>query len=156
MILFSIDPGPERSGWVMFDSAGGRIFDSGVSDNHDVLRWIRADSSIQEVAIETMQATYSSTVGRDVIRTMMWAGRYWQAWSDTLVGPTHLVSRQEAKAYVCNGNTKASDAGVRQALIDLLGPPGTKRAPGPTYGVTSHAWAALAVAVAACGFKGKA
>lgn len=140
----------------MYDSAGLRVMDCGVADNHDVLRWIRADCSIQEVAIEIMQATYSPTVGRDVIQTMMWAGRFWQAWDDTMAGKVHLISRQEVKAAVCNGNAKASDSGVRQALIDRIGPPGTKKAPGPTYGVTSHAWAALAVAVAACGFTGKA
>ena len=66
-------------------------------------------------------------------------------------GPLPLLelSRQRIKAVLCNGNVKANDAGVRQALIDRLGPPGSKKAPGPTYGVTSHAWAALAVAVAA-------
>jgi hypothetical protein len=36
---------------------------------------------------------------------------------------------------------------VRQALIDRLGPQGTKKNPGPTYGMRSHLWAALAVAV---------
>jgi hypothetical protein len=36
---------------------------------------------------------------------------------------------------------------VRQALIDRLGLQGTKKAPGPTYGIKSHEWAALAVAV---------
>jgi hypothetical protein len=44
---------------------------------------------------------------------------------------------------------RAKDQNIRQALIDRLGPPGTKKNPGPTYGVTSHMWSALAVAVTA-------
>ena len=42
-------------------------------------------------------------------------------------------------------------ANIRQALLDLIGPQGTKKAPGPTYGVRSHEWAALAVAVTVAG-----
>ena len=46
------------------------------------------------------------------------------------------------------------DSLVRQRLIEMHGGErraamGTKKAPGPLYGVSSHAWAALAVAVAA-------
>jgi hypothetical protein len=42
---------------------------------------------------------------------------------------------------------------VRQALIDRLGPQGTKKNPGPTYGMRSHLWAALAVGVYAWDVK---
>jgi hypothetical protein len=42
---------------------------------------------------------------------------------------------------------RAKDANIRQALIDKIGPQGTKAQPGPTYGIKSHSWAALAVAV---------
>jgi len=44
---------------------------------------------------------------------------------------------------------KAKDANIRQALIDKLGPVGTKKSPGPLWGVKSHIWSALAVAVTA-------
>jgi len=40
-------------------------------------------------------------------------------------------------------------------LLDLLGPQGTKAKPGPTYGIKSHSWAALAVAVFAAQQKEK-
>ena len=42
---------------------------------------------------------------------------------------------------------RAKDGNVRQALIDLIGEQGTKKNKGPTYGISSHSWAALAVAV---------
>jgi hypothetical protein len=140
--IFGCDPGPTQSGWCLF-SPPSDVVDSGVADNHDLLVWLRATRA-DVLAIETMQATYG-TVGASVIDTLIWVGRFRQAWRDP--DAVRLISRQSVKAHVCNGNTKASDSGVRQALIDLLGPVGTKRQPGPCYGVKSHAWAALAVAV---------
>jgi hypothetical protein len=59
-----------------------------------------------------------------------------------------LVYRKDVKLLLC-GSPRAKDANIRQALLDLLGPQGTKAKPGPTYGVKSHAWAALGVAVTA-------
>ena len=50
-------------------------------------------------------------------------------------------------------NNRAKDKNIRQALIDRFGPGkaaiGTKKAPGPLYGLKSHLWSALAVAVVA-------
>jgi hypothetical protein len=153
MIIFGIDPGTERSGWVLFETEGEAVIDSGVDDNFDLLRWVKAGQGADILALETMQATYG-TVGRETIDTMMWAGRFWQAWADP--ASVRLISRQAVKAAVCNGNARASDAGVRQALLEMYPPRGggkvpqvgTKAQPGPLYGVASHAWAALAVAVA--------
>ena len=143
-MIFAIDPGTTQSGWVLLN--GGAVIDAGVADNHDLLRWVKAGNGADMLVIETMQATYG-TVGHETIRTMMWAGRFQQAWSDPEA--VKLITRQAIKAAVCNGNAKATDAGVRQALIDILGKPGTKKVPGPMFGVASHAWAALAAAVAA-------
>jgi hypothetical protein len=55
------------------------------------------------------------------------------------------------KLHLCK-STKANDASIRQALIDRYGPGkeraiGTKKAPGPLYGVKADVWAALALAV---------
>jgi hypothetical protein len=61
-------------------------------------------------------------------------------------GNVTRVFRKDVKLHLCN-SPRAKDANVRQALLDRLGPQGTKKAPGPTYGVKSHEWAALAVAV---------
>lgn len=141
----AIDPGPQQSGWALVDD--GRVVDCGVHPNADVRAWVRDGQGADVLVIETMQANYADTVGASVLQTLVWIGRFIECWRDP--DSVRLISRQSVKAVVCNGNTRANDAGVRQALIDLLGPPGTKKAPGPTYGVKSHAWAALAVAVAA-------
>ena len=66
------------------------------------------------------------------------------------------VYRKDVKLHLC-GSSRAKDPSVRAALIDLYPASGggkcpqigTKRQPGPLFGVSSHAWPALGVAVLA-------
>lgn len=143
MTIFAIDPGTTRSGWVLFGAHG--VIDSGVHDNHDVLRWVQAGQGAGMLAIE-MIAGMGMTVGQTTFETVRWIGRFQQAWSDPEA--VRLVYRREVKQHLC-GNQQAKDKNIRQALIDLIGPQGVKAKPGPTYGVSSHAWSALAIAVTA-------
>jgi hypothetical protein len=150
VIVLGIDPGPVQSGFAWFRD--GVVSEAGVLLNGGLLCLVESEpqDSGAVLAIETMQASYSATIGASVIDTLRWVGRYQQAWHSP--ESVILITRQAVKAALCNGNVRANDAGVRAALIDKIGPPGTKGDPGPTYGVTSHAWAALAVAWATeCG-----
>lgn len=147
-MIFAIDPGTTQSGWVLFDGRG--VADSGVSDNHDLLRWVQAGQGADMLAIE-MIAGMGMTVGQTTFETVRWIGRFQQAWRDPEA--VCFVYRRDVKLHIC-GNQRAKDKNIRQGLIDLLGEPGTKRAQGPTYGVSSHAWSALAVAVTAHGRAG--
>jgi hypothetical protein len=150
MILLAIDPGTTESGWVLFD--GANVIDSGVSGNHAICiklerltyndSWaVRPD----KLAIE-MIASYGMPVGAEVFETCVWIGRFIEAWRG--LEDHRLIYRRDVKLELC-GSPRAKDANIRQALIDRIGPQGTKKAPGPTYGVKSHAWAALGVAVTA-------
>jgi len=60
------------------------------------------------------------------------------------------ITRNEVKLHLCN-STRVKDAGIRQVIIDRFGGKaiaiGKKANPGPFYGVKSHLWSALAVAV---------
>lgn len=142
-MIFAIDPGTTQSGWVLFNGSG--VVDSGVHDNHDVLRWVQAGQGADMLAIE-MIASQGMAVGQTTFETVRWIGRFQQAWRDPEA--VKLIYRHQVKTKLC-GTQKAKDPNIRQALIDMFGAPGTKKAPGATYGVTSHAWAALAVAVVA-------
>ena len=149
--IMAIDPGTTQSGWCVLDD--GRVVDSGVSENFKVLERVLivggyVSSGLAEpvaLAIERFEAR-GMPIGDESIETILWTGRFRQAWHapDEVV----MVKRSAVKLALC-GTSKAKDANIRQALIDRLGPTGTKKAPGSTYGVTSHAWAALAVAVTA-------
>ncbi len=142
-MILSIDPGTTESGWVLFGD--GNVLDSGVSDNHDVLRWVQAGQGADVLAIE-MIANMGMAVGKSTFDTVRWIGRFQQAWREP--DEVRFVFRHQVKQHLC-GSQRAKDPNIRQALLDMLGPQGTKAKPGPTYGVKSHAWAALAVAVTA-------
>lgn len=143
MRVFAIDPGPIVSGWVLLDRAN--VVQSGVDDNHELLRWVRSGQGADILAIE-MIASMGMSVGQSVFDTVRWIGRFQQAWCDP--DDVRLVLRRDVKMHIC-GSMRANDGNVRQALIDRLGAPGLKNSPGPTYGVKSHAWQALGVAVTA-------
>lgn len=143
MNIMAIDPGPTESGWCIFD--GAKVINCGVADNHDLLRWVQAGQDCDFLAIE-MIANMGMTVGATTFDTVKWVGRFQQAWREP--EKVRLVYRRQVKTCIC-GNQQAKDPNIRQALIDLLGPPGIKSRPGPTYGVKSHAWSALAVCVTA-------
>lgn len=139
--ILAIDPGTLESGWVIFRD--GRVVESGVCKNELMIPVLRAwDDAL---AIE-MIASYGMPVGREVFETCVWIGRFVQAYRYTKLA--QLIYRKDVKMHLC-GTSQAKDPHIRQALIDLIGPQGVKKAPGPTYGVKSHAWAALAVAVTA-------
>lgn len=141
-IVYAIDPGPTQSGWVLYEP--GRVVDAGVADNHDLLVWLKATRA-DVLAIEMIE-NMGMPVGREVFETVRWIGRFQQAWREPAA--VRFVTRREVKLHLC-GNMRAKDANIRQALLDLIGPVGSKKAPGPCYGVKSHAWSALAVAVVA-------
>lgn len=142
MKLLAIDPGTTESGWCVFD--GARVLMSGQADNLSLLAGMK-DKGCEKLAIE-MVASYGMPVGREVFETCVWIGRFMQAWY--VPSEVQLVYRQEAKLHLCK-SVRAKDGNIRQALLDRFGEVGTKKNPGPLYGVSGHVWSALAVAVTA-------
>lgn len=141
MRVLAIDPGPEQSAWCNYD--GERVVECGIDDNHHIVTWVvpRGPTTGLEFAVE-MIASYGMPVGREVFETCVWIGRFIQA-ADV---DTNIVYRKDVKMHLCN-SPRAKDANIRRALIDKVGPVGTKKEPGPCYGVKKDIWAALGVAV---------
>lgn len=142
MRILAIDPGTDQSGWVIYE--GRAVLDKGVSDNETMLSILREQKGRCDLLAVEMIASYGMAVGREVFETCVFIGRLLEAWN----GKHRMVYRQEVKLHMCK-SPRAKDANVRQALIDMLGAPGSKKNPGPTFGVSSHAWQALGVAVTA-------
>ena len=144
-MVLALDPGTTETGYVMLHA--GKVAGSGVKPNAEIvemlLSWRHAHFEPTTLAIE-MIASYGMPVGREVFETCVWIGRFSQAWHEP--GAALLVYRKDVKLHLCH-NPRAKDPNIRQALLDKVGPQGTKKDPGPTYGVKSHAWAALAVGV---------
>jgi len=160
MSMLAIDPGPTRSGFVLLNE-DNRVATSGVMLNGAVLAMLEHwPDPFTNLAIE-MIASYGMPVGREVFETCVWIGRFQQAWEGEQ--PVSLVYRQTVKLHLC-GNVRAKDQNVRQALLDLypatgggkVPQVGTKRQPGPLYGVSTHAWAALGAAVTAKATRARA
>jgi hypothetical protein len=141
-MILAIDPGTEQSGWCVLTKEG-KVKDSGVVYNPKMLTWLHPSYDGSVLAIE-MIASYGMPVGRETFETVRWIGRFQQAWRDPEA--VRLVYRRDVKLHLC-GSMQAKDPHIWQALKDRLGEPGTKKNPGPLYGVTSHARSALAVAV---------
>lgn len=154
MKLIAIDPGTEASGLVVMD--GRRVVESSHEPNAQLLLRLRVEGILDRlmpvVACE-MVGHYGTgmPVGREVFETVEWIGRFREA-QEARSGLFIRVYRREVKTHLC-GSVRAKDANVRQALLDLYGGKeiavGRKQSPGPLYGVSGHAWQALAVGVTA-------
>jgi hypothetical protein len=146
MNILAIDPGPVQSALVLL-GPDRKIINASIEGNEDVARLLRTGGSTlygyPHVAVE-MIASYGMPVGAEVFETCTWIGRFEEAYVHTDLRARYF--RKDIKLHLC-GSNRARDSNVRQALIDLLGPAGTKKDPGPTYGIKKDMWAALAVAV---------
>lgn len=146
MIVLAIDPGPTQSAWVVWD--GTTILSKGLETNETVRRMLHCDVLYKpdHLVIEQIRS-YGMAVGATIFDTIFWAGRFAEAWITTSGLDFSELPRWKAKQALCH-DMRAKDANIRQALVDRIGPAGTKKDPGPTYGVKKDMWAALAVAVA--------
>jgi hypothetical protein len=147
MMILAIDPGPVKSAWVLYNpDANKPITDMGIEENEALIRkFFEEDFDqgfVDEVVIEMIQS-FGMAVGASVFETCVMIGRLVQLFSKL---PVSMMYRKDVKMHLCQ-SMRAKDANIRQALLDRLGPQGTKKHPGPTYGISKDIWAALAVAV---------
>jgi hypothetical protein len=147
--ILAIDPGPTESAYVMYEGGSVTEFDK-------LPNWAIIDAVLQKfgdtptmLVIEQI-AAMGMAVGAEVFETVFWSGRFAQEWENQS-GTWDRIKRHEVKMHLC-GNMRAKDANIRTALLDKFGPGkekavGTKKNPGPLYGVSGDVWAALAVAI---------
>lgn len=144
--ILAIDPGPNQSAIVYYE--GKTVMGCGILKNEEVLAKCHEAPDWADTLVVEGIACYGMPVGAETFDTCIWIGRFIQAWG----GQHRLVYRHEVKSHLCR-STRAKDANIRQALIDKFGGKeaaiGKKKTPGPLYGIKSHCWAALAVAVTA-------
>ena len=165
----SIDPGTEVSAVLFFDPGDGSVVlpnehtltdtgkeRRGIVENSEVLKLL--DKNVQtpegtwvrpSLLVIEMIASYGMPVGREVFETCVHIGRFIERFGR----PHKMIYRMDVKSGLCH-SAKASDANVHAVLMDLYGPGkqavGTKKNPGPLYGIVKDLWSALAVAVTNC------
>lgn len=137
----------------------------GIDDNALVRAEIQSYAHITSaprLVIEQI-ASMGMAVGAETFETCVWTGRFMEAFESQTGQAAHRIPRVPIKVHLC-GTAKAKDANVRQALIDRFGGSSAlhkaKAAKynrhgalivaaveaGPLAGISSHCWAALAVA----------
>lgn len=147
MRILAIDPGTTESAYVIYNTMSviadaSPIVDKGKILNENI-RDIIEISEYDCCAIE-MVASYGMPVGKTTMETILWIGWFARCVNE-VNKPFYLIYRKEIVTQLC-GSSRAKDANVRTALIDVFGEPGTKKNPGPTFGITKDIWSALAIA----------
>lgn len=139
-ITLAIDPGTTESAWLLWN--GEQIIQSAKIPNEALRVFVRERGPFSRVVIE-MVACYGMAVGKSVFETVFWIGKFHECAQPLKV---RLVYRKDIKLHHC-GSVKAKDGNIRQVLIDRIGPQGSKKSPGPTYGLSKDRWSALAIAL---------
>jgi hypothetical protein len=158
--VLAIDPGPQVCGAVLLDMTEDplRILSHwSAVPTIELLEWAQRHSyDFNLAAIET-PAPRGMPTAKEELETLIVIG-----WFEQAIGRPRCrrIRRTAAKMAVC-GRANAKDANIRRALLDRYPATGggrepargTKAQPGPLYGLSKHAWAALAIgyAVAAQG-----
>lgn len=148
MIILGLDPGTTSTGVVIYDCEKAIVtYAAGEMDNEQVRDgflddiWVEGHG-VNRFVIETMSPRGLS-LGKDTMRTIRWTGRFEELCYQSL-GRVELMQRDTIKRVLLGRtNLPAPDSKIRQLLVDEVGPKGTKKAPGPTFGVSKHAWQAL-------------
>lgn len=146
-LIFAIDPGTEKSAYVLFSVVDEIIKGCDFVDNSWVLHELKVlhgAGHFLKVVCEDFEC-FGMPIGVSSIKTIRWTGRFEQACC-AMDLPFEYLKRSKIRGNICNSQN-AKDSNIRQALIDRYGAPGTKKNPGRLYGVKSHIWSALAVAV---------
>lgn len=180
--ILAIDPGPLNCGAVVIDSETKEVLFSGDSDTADVLKWVRngivstpeIGIAISQVACEDI-VSMGLRVGISTFDTCKIIGRMQEAYSNSFGRNAELplVSRRDVKIVLAGGATyKNPITGARKGVGDTEiknavksrypetgggnNPVvGTKKQPGPLFGVSRHSWQALAVALVYCEINNK-
>jgi hypothetical protein len=155
MLILSIDPGPILSAFIIYDTETKTPFidQAGICVNELMVKFVRAyaEGSTSILSVE-MVASYGQRVGQTVFETCVWIGRFIQAWEETSGKRwIKVYRRKDVFAHLCPEG-KPNDGAVSIAIANRYGgnvktAKGTKKNPGPLYGLKGDMFSALAVAI---------
>jgi hypothetical protein len=154
--ILAIDPGSERSGFVVWDTTTSSPSSFGKLSNQELLEDLRRGPDVDVVVIEKF-LSMGRIVGTEVFDAVRWSGRFEEAIERRNTGgpfdaplPVVYINRSTVRATLCRDAT-VKDANVRAAILERFGGKtqaiGTKAAPGPLHGMAADVWSALALAL---------
>lgn len=153
LIILAFDPGSDRTGYAKWNHTKQILMDSGDEDNYKLLGKLddwRNEPNL--VFAYEMPELIGQSNWSQILETCWWAGRFAEVWSTQ--GVPQRVTRREVKLSILGRtNVKGADSAIKQVLIQRFARnvsnhgKGSKKEPGPFYGLAGDAWQALAVAV---------
>lgn len=149
-LVVGIDPGPDSSGVVVYDLRAKTLVCSDSAMSLETLRLL-LDDIPHDQAVVACERTSAGPASGEVVLTTEVVGRVAEMCHARGLDCTLYYRRVVLQTLACSG-AGSKDSQVRNALIELHGATkaaavGTKKAPGPLYGIATHAWQALGVAV---------
>lgn len=173
-LVFAIDPGNMKSALVTWDS-----FRPEAPVAYEHMENVRLLARLKSLDLDVFGSGYemvievpvpymmplkdslgrrvmASVAGKEVYETIVWTGRFAEAWVCTGGRAPCWVTRPEVLVKLFGRTKGFKDKDVRQACIERYGGRpkeaiGTQLNPGPLYNVASHGWQALGLALAANG-----
>lgn len=154
MKVIALDPGNTKSAFCVVSAETLKPLDFGIKENEVLRQYIRHEIRFEErdvAAIEMLQS-YGNLIGRDVLETAVWVGRFYETLARLTVNPPIYIFRMEEKMNICK-DSRAGDTNIRRALIDRFCTHdfrtgrGTIKNPDWFYGFKADVWAAYAVAL---------
>jgi len=173
MIIIGIDPGPLQSGVVFFDTETAEVMSSDVEKNPTIRCALRA-MYLPHTLVQEMPASYGMAVGASILETCVQVGRFMECGTCTKATmyrktiTTYICGQAKANASMVRQSIIDMYGGKEEALggkkckqckgkgtvnrgtegcLQCEGT-GWSNPPGPLYHVKTHAWDALAVAIA--------
>ena len=167
MIVLGIDPGPVESAGVLYDTEAKTVrMEPGIVGNSELLAWIKSENSLCLIGLGhlviEMPHTYALTpkrnkktgkyrsaqLNQNTYEMTYWVGRFVEAYA----GGFARLFRRDICRHLCGPKLLKGKAPYNAAVAQWFGvtvgsAKGTQKAPGPLYGIKSHMWDALAVAI---------
>ena len=151
MKVLAIDPGNRKSAYCIISADTLRPLDFDILPNDQLRNYIRNLKFAEEdiAVVENLQS-YGNLIGRDVLDTAVWIGRFYECLVRKTAAEPYFIFRMEEKMHICK-DSRAGDSNIRRALIDRFcdhdfrGGKGTIKNPDWFFGFKADIWAAYAV-----------
>lgn len=152
-MILALDPGTTKTAHLTLEPHTNSILGKGILPNTDLRSLLYAwnnDPRYSVLAIEGMQS-FGANIGRTVLDTCVWIGRFLEASKGRQVWP---VFRPQVLIHH-TGKMKGGDGAIRTAMIHRYGNSRSKLLQKgtsirdktcPLFGVTADVWSALAIA----------
>ncbi len=152
--ILCVDPGAKYSG-VAYLENGALKYSESQMNNYELISRLECLSGKGAVAMEEFES-WKLRINQATFKAIFWSGRFFEA----SAWPVGLYTRKEVKIFMLGSvGVGSTNAAIRKAVLSLYPKTGggqtpqigTKRKPGPLYGLSGHAVQALAVGIVMIG-----